>query len=117
MKDILFLLRPDFPDTAAGEDVYYCPACAEIQGLLTYHPELRDRIEVREIDYPRPRAEVVALLGDPHPGCPVLVLADSREAPSEANIKTARSGRRYIDEPRAIGDYFAALYGSARPHP
>ncbi len=117
MKDILFLLRPDFSDASAGEGLYYCPACAEIQGLLDYHPELRDRIDIYEVDYPRPRAEVAAMLGDPHPGCPVLVLADSREVPPEVRIETARTGRRFLDGPRAIGDYFAALYGISRPHP
>lgn len=117
MKDILFLLRPDFADAAAGDGAYYCPACAEIQGLLAYHPELRDRVDIREIDYPRPREAVVALLGDPHPGCPVLVLADSREAPADAQIETSRTGRRFVDGARAIGAYFASLYGTAGPHP
>jgi Protein of unknown function (DUF3088) len=117
MKDILFLLRPDFADTAAGEDAYYCPACAEIQGLLAYHPELRDRIEIRIIDYPRPRAAVAALLGDPHPGCPVLVLADDSDAPAGMRVDEAPTGRRFIDGPRAIGNYFASRYGSAKPHP
>jgi hypothetical protein len=117
MKDTLFLLRPDFADAGAGEDKYYCPACAEIQGLLTYHPELRDRIEIRIVDYPRPRAPVAALLGDPHPGCPVLVLADDSETAVGTRVEIASTGRRFIDGPRDIGDYFAARYGSAKPHP
>jgi hypothetical protein len=117
MKDTLFLLRPDFADPVAGEDAYYCPACAEIRGLLAYYPELRDRIEIREVDYPRPRAEVAEVLGNPHPGCPVLVLADSREAPADLRVETTRTGRRYIDQPRAIGEFFAALYGTSKPHP
>ena len=117
MKDRLFLLRPDFADADAGPGLYYCPACAEVRGLLDYHPELLDRIDLQEVDYPRPRRDVAALLGDPHPGCPVLVLADSRETPAGVKILTAPTGRRYVDGPREIGDYLAALYGSAKPHP
>jgi Protein of unknown function (DUF3088) len=117
IKDLLFLLRPDFEDPAAGNGAFYCPACAEIQGLLACHPELRDRIEICEVDYPRPRSAVAALLGEPHPGCPVLILTETRETPSGVMVETARTGRRYIDGPRAIGEYFAALYGTPKPHP
>jgi Protein of unknown function (DUF3088) len=117
MNDLLFLLRPGFPDPVAGQGVFYCPACAEIRGVLAYHPQLRDALDIREIDYPRPRAAVAELLGDPHPGCPVLIFAEGREAPPRMEAKTAPTGRRYLDDPRAIGDYLAALYGIARPHP
>lgn len=117
MNDLLFLLRPDFPDPAAGDGVFYCPACAEIRGVLAYHPQLSAQLDILEIDYPPPRAAVAALLGDPHPGCPLLILADGRDTPDGVEAKTAPTGRRYLDDPRAIGNYLAALHGSARPHP
>jgi hypothetical protein len=87
MADVLFLLKPGFADAKAGPVPYYCPPCATISGLLSYHPELREKVEVRSIAFPRPRAEVVELLGGPdHPGCPVLVLDDASAVPAGVTV-------------------------------
>ena len=63
MADKLFLLRPGFRDPAAGEGNFYCPFSAAIEGVLNYFPHLRSRIDVHEVDFPRPRPAVAALLG------------------------------------------------------
>ena len=78
-KDILFLLRHDFVD--GSEPLYYCPECSEVNGVLHYYPKLRHHLEVRYVDFARPRPEVIALLGEANQSCPVLVLG--AEAPTD----------------------------------
>jgi hypothetical protein len=75
-------------------------------------------VEVRSIDFPRPRAEVVELLGGPnHPGCPVLVLDEGSTAPDGVTVHTAPTGRKYLDGAADIGTYLAARHGASKPHP
>ena len=112
--DVLFLLRHDFEDGPGAP--YYCPECAEINGVLHYYPELRHHLEVRYVDYRRPRPEVVALLGEANQSCPVLVLRD--EAPAGLDeVQTSPTGhRRFIAGARGIGRYLSSAYGCGRPH-
>lgn len=117
MADVLFLLKPGFPDAKAGSGEFYCPPCATVSGLLAYYPHLREKVEVRSVAFPRPRAEVAALLGDNHPGCPVLVLDEESTLPDGVTIHTAPTGRRYVDGPADIGTYLAAKHGTSKPHP
>ena len=53
MTDILFLLPADFDD---GGRPWYCRECAEVRGLLAYYPRLAEVLEVRTVDFARPRA-------------------------------------------------------------
>ncbi len=118
MADVLFLLAPGFADAKAGPGEFYCAPCATVSGLLAYYPHLREKVEVKSIAFPRPRAEVVELLGGPdHPGCPVLVLDDASHAPVGVTVHTAKTGKRYLDGPTDIGNYLAARHGVSRPHP
>lgn len=117
MADILFLLKPGFPDAKAGPGEFYCVPCATVSGLLSYAPHLREKLEVKEVAFPRPRAEVAALLGDNHPGCPVLVLDDATTLPDGIPIHTAPTGRKYVEGPTDIGNYLTRKYGVSAPHP
>jgi hypothetical protein len=74
--DILFLLTPGFEDSARDGDGkrYYCPDCAFLEGVLACCPDLRNRLDIRYVDYPRPRRPIVDLVGEAHQGCPNLVL-------------------------------------------
>jgi hypothetical protein len=45
-------------------------------GVVHRDPRVRHLVEVRFVDYPRPRPEVVALVGEANLGCPVLVLGE-----------------------------------------
>jgi len=43
----LFLLKPNFSDIKLNEsEVYYCPHCAMIEGILKYYPFLEEMIEI-----------------------------------------------------------------------
>lgn len=117
MADVLFLLKPGFADAKAGPGEFYCGPCAAVSGLLGYYPKLREGLVVKEVAFSRPRAEVAAVLGENHPGCPVLVLDEGASVPAGVPVHTAPTGRRYIDGPTDIGNYLAAKHGVSRPHP
>ncbi len=72
-RDVLYLLKEAFPD--GGGLPYFCPDCAYINGVLSYFPSLRHRLDIRYVDFPRPRQEIVDLIGLEHQGCPVLILS------------------------------------------
>jgi len=112
-KPILFLLRAGFPDPAHGPHGYYCPECATVAGILWYHPQVAAALDVRLVDVPRPRAEVVALVGEANQSCPVLVLP-AGDIP--AGPHGTWNGRAFISGPEAIAHFLADRFGSARPH-
>jgi hypothetical protein len=56
MKDRLYLLKPDFLDQGKA---YFCPGCAQVEGMLSFYPALREKIEVFYTEFPRPRPRLV----------------------------------------------------------
>ena len=68
-------------------------------------PFAGELIEVRRAAFPRPREEVIALIGVEHQSLPVLVLPEG--APAAAEAKLAANGRAFLDDPKAISRYLA----------
>ncbi|MDE8346637.1 MAG: DUF3088 family protein [Acidocella sp.] len=112
MTDRLFMLRPGFFDGARGP--LYCGDSLGVEGLLSFFPALRDQIEVHYIDAPRPRAEIIALIGPDHQSAPVLVLSPGQTPPSDIPIKTAGM-LHFIDDPEAIRLYLSHTYAAGLP--
>lgn len=112
MTDHLLLLNPGWTDAEGGP--WYCPAGAVVEGVLAFHPALREQLEITYLDHPRPRPAVIDLVGEDHQGCPILVLDGTLDWP-EAQTSAA-TGRRFLQD-GAIIPYLAARYGIARPHP
>ncbi|NCY02817.1 MAG: DUF3088 family protein, partial [Planctomycetia bacterium] len=83
-----------------------------VAGILYYYPRLGEAIDVRQVDVPRPRPEVVALVGEEHQSCPVLVLPPGDRP---AGLPVA-NGRAFVSGPKAIVDFLADRYGTARSH-
>lgn len=73
--DRLYLLKPQFMDQGKGP--YFCP---QLVGLIAFYPALKRQLEVRWLDFPRPRPELVDLLGQENQSCPVLVLRGAPES-------------------------------------
>jgi hypothetical protein len=113
-KDILFLLRHDFVD--GPEPRYYCPECSEVNGVLHYYPQLRHHLDVRYVDFARPRPEVIALLGEANQSCPVLVLGAGAPADIEDSELAPDGVHRFVSGARDIGNYLSRRYGIGRPH-
>ena len=112
-KHVLFVLKPGFYDGEEGP--YYCPHSAAIEGILKYLPEVEEKVDVRRIDFQRPREEVVALIGEENQGSPVLVLDEGTEVPPEAQV-SAETGRAFIQDEIQIGNFLSRAFGVMRPH-
>jgi hypothetical protein len=116
-RDRLFLLPPAFEDPSAGPGLFHCPYCARVNGVLADAPDVRARLDIAIVPFPRPRAPVVALVGEAHQSCPVLVLG-TRDGPLPPGAQvSAATGRAFIADTARIIDYLAARHGAPRPHP
>lgn len=116
-EDRLFLLRPSFADPRIGAELFHCPACARIEGLLAFFPFLRTELDVRYVAFERPRVDIAALLGDAQQGCPVLVLA-STNATRHAVVRISdATGNRFVADAADITAYLAHAYGISSAHP
>jgi hypothetical protein len=113
-RDVLFVLRPGFTDRGAR---WFCPYSAQVIGFLSYYPEVRDSLEVREIDFPRPRRAVVELVGEEHQSAPLLVLASSAAPPAIDGVAIGEAnGHRFVEKTIEILRYLAATRGLPAPH-
>jgi hypothetical protein len=112
-RDTLFILRAPFEDPEL-EGTWFCTSCATMEGALLANPHWARSIDVKRAAYPRPRHEVIGLIGEENQSLPVLVLADGPPSPDGAR---EFEGRYFLDEPKPITRYLAATYGGAGPHP
>ena len=107
-KDILFLLPPGFYDNGRRE---FCPECAEMWGVLSYYPAIKEALDIRYVGIDHPRGAICALLGEGNWNAPTLVLAAGKRVGPEVPVKTT-AGREYIGSARGIAQYFAENYGT-----
>jgi len=113
-RDILFLLKPGFSDPALPGQDFYCWHCALMEGVLASFPHLGAGLEVRRIAFPRPRADVIALIGEANQSLPVLVLAE--DAPAGLAAAT-HAGRGFVNDPMAILDVLQQRHSFPPRHP
>lgn len=113
MKDQLFVLAPGFFDGNDGP--LYCSDAIAIEGLLSFFPGLRQKIDVHYIDAPRPRHAIIELLGEENQSSPVLVLSEDR-VPLDNGVALQSYGQtKFINSPDQIRQYLSSQYGVARP--
>ena len=110
-KDTLFLLPPGFEDNDRRE---FCPECAEMWGVLSYYPAIKESLEICYVGIHHPREPIVELLGDGNWNAPTLVLAEPGDVTSEFRAETS-NGQTYLGSARQIAKYFAAKFGTAMP--
>ena len=113
-RDTLVILKSDFADPAFPGDRFYCWHCALMEGVLASFPELAEKIDVLRIDWPRPRREVVELIGAEHQSLPVLVFANG----ADASLATgSKGGHLFAEGKDAILGALSKLHGIPLPHP
>lgn len=107
-RDTLFLLAPGFEDHDRRE---YCPECAEIWGVLSYFPSLRETVNIVYVPLAHPREPITDTLGEGQFNAPTLVLAEGTSTPAGVSFKTA-NGRKYIDSARGLAVLWGARFGT-----
>lgn len=114
-RDRLYLLNSGFFDQDKGP--YFCPGCAQMVGLLEFYPQLKDRLDVRYVDFARPRPELVELLGEENQSCPVLVIESTPAGLPSSQLKLQQAkGRVFVEGANEIAEYLAHAHGIGIPH-
>ncbi len=110
-RDTLFLLPPGFEANGRRE---FCPECAEVWGVLSWYPALKETLDVVYVGIDHPRAAIVEMLGPGQHNAPTLVLSAS--SPRADGIAYAEAdGHAFLPSARLIAKHFAALHGTAHP--
>ena len=112
-KHTLFMLKPWME---GDQGPFYCPDCGVVEGFLSYSPAIREKLNIVEVGFPRPRPEIVEALGLENQDSPVLVLAAGVELPDTA-LQSISTGKYFINDGLAICNYLAEQYGGVQPHP
>ena len=112
-KHILFLLKPGFYDGDDGP--FFCPHSAALEGLMTYVPEILAEIDVRRIDFPRPRQEIIDLLGEENQYTPVLIVDEDSKTDPQAQVSAA-TGRSFFLGEIKISKFHHRDLGIIKPH-
>lgn len=113
-RNKLFILAPDFENPAYPRKRFYCWHCALMEGLLASFPSLANQVDVVRIAWPKPRTELVKVLGLDNQSVPVLVFA---KRPSQDIEHKEHKGIHFIDDKDAILRAFTLLYEIPHPHP
>ncbi|UZK67075.1 DUF3088 domain-containing protein [Sphingomonas sp. M1-B02] len=98
-RDTLFLLDPSFEDPALPGRTFYCTDCITLEGLLAAFPELAAKLDIVRIAYPRPRAAVVAALGEANQNLPALAFAEGGFVNDQPGLLRALHARHGFPEP------------------
>jgi hypothetical protein len=112
MHDQLFVLRPGFDDRGT---TYFCPYSAQVIGFLAYYPQVRETLDLVELEFAKPRHPLCDVLDEAHQSAPMLVLGGEPVAVPEVDIGEV-NGRRFITKTIQILRYLAATRGLPAPH-
>ena len=115
----LFLLNPDFQDVRVDgtDQPYYCPHNAMIEGLLKYYPDLKNKIEIIYVDFPRPRKQLVELIGEGNQGSPCLVISKDNSDRVDTSYFNYSGEYLFVNKKELIARYFADKYHIGKLHP
>lgn len=115
----LFLLSPNFPDKNLSETtVYFCPDCAMIEGVLSYYPELKQKVEIIYVDFEVPRQPIVDLVGEGFQGCPILIIHKDDMTEEDHSLAEFRISGDYnfLYKNTTIARYLAKKHNLGLPH-
>ena len=112
---ILYLYKRDFIDH--GDQHYFCPFCLRVEGLMAMFPEIRHNVEVRYVDYEKPRGKLPVLVGEQQQSCPQLLLPEGDDDISGQYSIKASTGMLHIEKTDQIIDYFINRFNLPKIHP
>ena len=114
VRNKLIILKTRFRDPAYPDEAFYCWHCVLMEGLLASFPNMAREIDVERIAWPRPRKELISLIGADNQSVPVLLLAN--DAPKGIEAKS-HNGIVFINDKDSILHALSAIYGIPFPHP
>lgn len=109
--DTLFLLPPGFADNDRRE---YCPECAEMWGILSWFPAIKESLNIHYVPIGKPRLAITNLIGEKNQNAPTLILHEDSPGFEGCGILSYR-GYRFINNARDIGKYYAHRFGTPVP--
>jgi hypothetical protein len=109
VKDQLYLMRPSF--TNAGLGPFYCGDSVSVEGLLSFFPELREKLDVHYIAFPRPRQALVDALGEQNQSVPVLILRDGTVDLARMDAAERAGTARFYNNEKKIRQYLSLKFG------
>lgn len=107
MRDKLYLMKPGFVNADLGP--FYCGDSVAVEGLLGFFPELRDKIDVFYLEFPRPRQALVDALGDENQSIPVLILSEGNTLASGKSA-TEANGYTFITDEKEIREHLSLKF-------
>jgi len=113
-KAKLFLLDPEFEDTAYPGQKFFCRHGALVEGVLNAYPGVREQLEIERVGFARPRQPVIDAIGEDHQALPVLILPQG-EARAAATGRA--NGRSFATGGEAILATLAERHGLPVVHP
>lgn len=115
----LFLLNPDFIDPKVDNNgiLYYCPDCAIVEGILSYYPEIRKKLDIIYVDFETPRMQIVALVGEENQGSPVLVISKEEDHNVDISYFTRYGNVLFINSTALIAKFLSEKFSVGRIHP
>ncbi|PPU43909.1 hypothetical protein XcyCFBP4188_09755 [Xanthomonas hortorum pv. cynarae] len=113
-KPILLLLEHDFEDPSFAGQRFFCRHGLLLEGALSGIDGLRDRLEVRRVGFPRPRRDVIGLVGESDQSLPKLVLPSGVHS---THASGEHATRQYVSGSEPILATLAELYAIPQLHP
>lgn len=113
-RDTLYLLQPGFDDPAYPGQKFYCEHCALMEGVLASFPELGKNLDIRHIAWPRPRQEVIALVGEENQSLPLFILTKGNRSVHQTG---EYGGNAFVSDKEAILAVLSERHGFPNPHP
>ncbi len=108
MKDILFLVKPDFFDREQGP--FYCPDSLPVEGMLGFYPALRELVDVRYVEFTKPRNAVISFLGEENQSLPVILIAEQNIENVKHMGLQEHNGRFFLNDQKMIRGYLSLTY-------
>ena len=115
-KPVLYLFKTNFTDSKHKDKLFFCPYCTQVEGMMSLFPIIRQEIEIRYVNFEKPRGALNTLCGEANQSCPQLVFINGDDEIS-SSYSTAGIGKiKRIELTLSILDYFSKKFDLAKRH-